>query len=353
MVLATDAAQTGGVWRHLVDLASGLRAEGHEVTMALPHGAEALTERAGQQGLVAVELGQEPPGDVWHLHLADTVWPAAREHLHRAHGSFRATVLTEHLPRATATDPGALPGNRSRLGARQLKTLRKRLQYRECDRIICVSEGSRRFVLDRFGVAAEKVVTVTNGTRPPTDDERPHDLPPVPHFIAIGSVIAQKGYDVLLDAAAEAQVGWTAWIVGEGTHRASLQADAARRELPVEFLGHRDDVPSLIDRATAVVVPSRWESWGYVATEGMARGRAVVASAVDGLSEIVVDGETGLLVPPNDASALAAALDRIASDAELAARLGSNARRRVALFDVDTMIRRTEAVYADVLLGCR
>ena len=93
------------------------------------------------------------------------------------------------------------------------------------------------------------------------------------------------------------------------------------------FVPH-DEVLRLIERAAVVVAPSRREGFGVTVAEAMAHGRPVVASAVGGLLDLVVDGETGLLVPPRDPAALRAALERLLGDAELRARLGAAARER-------------------------
>ena len=99
------------------------------------------------------------------------------------------------------------------------------------------------------------------------------------------------------------------------------------------------------------VLPSLWEGFGLVLVEAMAAGRPVVASAVGPIPEIVVDGVTGLLVPPGDPAALAEAIIRVLQDPELASAMGRAGRARVEReLRVDTMVARTEALY-DELLG--
>ena len=103
-------------------------------------------------------------------------------------------------------------------------------------------------------------------------------------------------------------------------------------------------------RSTIAIVPSVWpEPFGIVVIEAMASGRPVVASNVGGISDIVVDGETGLLVPPGDAGALQHALQRLLADPELRARMGQAGSRRVALFRTDAVVPCIEQVYADLL----
>lgn len=103
-------------------------------------------------------------------------------------------------------------------------------------------------------------------------------------------------------------------------------------------------------RATVVVVPSRWESFGLVAVEAMACGRAVVVSATGGLAEIVEDGITGLHCPVGDSRAMAAAVARLLSDSALRAQLGSAARQRVEeCYDIERVCDQLEAFYESVI----
>jgi D-inositol-3-phosphate glycosyltransferase len=110
------------------------------------------------------------------------------------------------------------------------------------------------------------------------------------------------------------------------------------------------ELPGYFDRAAVVVCPSRREGYGVVARQAMAHGRPVVATAVGGLAEAVVDGETGLLVPAGDMAALRAALGRLLGDAELRARLGAAGRERVReRYSRDVAAAATLAAYETAL----
>ena len=140
-------------------------------------------------------------------------------------------------------------------------------------------------------------------------------------LLVLAALVQRKGIDVLLRAVARLGargVRPQVWVAGSGPERGTL-ADLAR-DLgvadQVAFLGRRDDGANLLAGCDVVVIPSRREGLGVAALEAMAAGCPVVASRVGGLADVVVDGRTGLLVPPDDDVALAAALARVLEDGE-------------------------------------
>ena len=176
-----------------------------------------------------------------------------------------------------------------------------------------------------------------------------------PRLVCVGRLIPVKGHAVLLRALARARetVPELALdLAGTGPLEGELRALAASLGLDdaVRFLGYVAPVQPAIERAAAVVVPSLGEGFGLVALEAMERVRPVVATRVGGLPEIVRDGETGLLVPPNDAEALARAFVELASDLDRAAALGVAGRERVEReFSEERCAERTEAIYRAAL----
>jgi glycosyltransferase involved in cell wall biosynthesis len=115
------------------------------------------------------------------------------------------------------------------------------------------------------------------------------------------------------------------------------------------LLGDRADVREVLAALDVFVLPSRTEGMSNALLEAMAMALPVVATAVGGTPEVIADGRSGLLVPPDDASALAAAIARVLADADLARRLGAAARQTVEeRYGARSMVRRLEAVYAAV-----
>jgi glycosyltransferase involved in cell wall biosynthesis len=159
----------------------------------------------------------------------------------------------------------------------------------------------------------------------------PAPLPEAPVALFVGVLERYKAVDVLAEAwrlAAPRIRGATLHMVGKGTMRdvpARLRADLPEQTRWSESLTTAQ-VAEALDSATVLVLPSRSEGLGRVVVEAFCRGRGVVASRVGGIPDIVEDGRTGMLVPPEDATALAEALVRVLTDAALAARLGSAAR---------------------------
>jgi glycosyltransferase involved in cell wall biosynthesis len=131
-----------------------------------------------------------------------------------------------------------------------------------------------------------------------------------------------------------------------------LEALAARLGIAdrVRFLGTRDDIPDLLAACDVFALPSLYEGSSLAVLEAMAARRAVIASAIGGTDELIEDGRDGLLVPPGDPEALAAALARLLNDAELRARLAANARERVEReFSRERMAARVGAAYEELL----
>jgi glycosyltransferase involved in cell wall biosynthesis len=159
----------------------------------------------------------------------------------------------------------------------------------------------------------------------------------------VAHLIPQKGVDHLLRALAQMRRRARLQVIGDGPEASRLSALAAELGIGdrVQLLGLRDDVAEVLQAADVFVHPAIWgEAFGLTIAEAMATGLPVVASRVGGIPELVTHGETGLLVPPGDAGALAGALDRLAADGEERARLGANARQRVLeRFDLRTSVR--------------
>jgi glycosyltransferase involved in cell wall biosynthesis len=167
-----------------------------------------------------------------------------------------------------------------------------------------------------------------------------------PTIVTVGRLVLPKDFRTLGVALRSLQPGsFRALVVGEGPQAVYLQGIEG-----VDLLGERDDVPALLARADLFVLSSRSEGMPISVLEAMAAGLPVVASAVGGIPEIVIDGETGILVPPGNVEALAAALSALLADPEERRRLGEAGRRRAgALFDLPRFRRAHVELYERLL----
>jgi len=200
--------------------------------------------------------------------------------------------------------------------------------------IVTVSDHDRRMFIER-GLAKPEQITVIHNAYSIQIDEMA-DSPEPPHREVIGFVgrlADQKGVEFLISAARSVLAthpGAKFLIVGDGPDRPMLENLA--RELgvaeSVEFAGYRPEPSSLIQDMDIVVIPSIYDPFPLVTLEVMALGRAIVGSAVGGIPEAVQDGETGVLVPPKDPAAIAAALVNLLDHPQLVAEMGTAGKRR-------------------------
>ena len=188
--------------------------------------------------------------------------------------------------------------------------------------------------LDLVPSIAGRTSVIVNGL-PPTPEPAPPDQAGR-RIVAVGRFAVQKGFDVLLRAMPSvltAVPDAELLLVGDGSERGILDAIvdelgiADRVTMPGTV--RHSDVAGLLATANVVAMPSRYEGMPLVALETAAAGRAVVSTPVHGLADVVADGETGVLVPPDDPDALAAGLVGLLLDPTRAAALGATARRRV------------------------
>ena len=253
-----------------------------------------------------------------------------------------------------------------------LTSMQKRVQRYACqfaDRILVNAEAVKDWLIKDEGYDPANIVVIRNGVdlarfaEAPAGDRLRRELgiAAEARLVVLVSRLARlKGIEQFLQAAAALKPRYPDvrfLIVGETSppDPAYLeQLHALSRSLGVAdvvlFTGLRSDVPSVLSAADVAVMPSLNEALSNVLLESMAAGVPVVATRVGGTPEALIDGETGLLVPPGDAGAIAGAVSRLLDDRELARRLGCAARRLMAAqFSVQRMVSATEDVYATLL----
>ena len=230
-----------------------------------------------------------------------------------------------------------------------------------CDRLVGNSHAVTEFY-QQVGVPRGKLATIYSGA----EDELPPHVDPAairadlgfpadaPLILFAGRLAAQKRVDDLLKALDLLQYAEPAGgtiVVGDGPLRDDLEEKARAYHLEghVRFLGHRDDVPRLMAASNLVVLPSAYEGLPNVVLEAMRFRKPVVASAAPGTTEIVIDGQTGLLVPIGNPPLLARALRDVIRDPAMASRFGEAGRATAeARFRVDTMVAQFADLYEEL-----
>lgn len=240
-----------------------------------------------------------------------------------------------------------------------------RFAGRFVDHYIAVSEANARYLVKQKGLPAQKVVVIHNGC----DLKRfePYGAAPTglkrslgfsegdPVLIVIGRLEPQKGHQVLLNAlvAIRREFPRVRLVsVGEGSLRAELEklVNALGLRESVRFAGYQSNVPDWLRLSDVAVLPSFYEGLPIVAIESLAAGKPMVATAVDGTPEVIVDGKTGLTVPPGDPQRLADAICRLLRDPALRQSLGRAGRRWVLeRFSQERQVQETQELYLRAL----
>jgi glycosyltransferase involved in cell wall biosynthesis len=315
-------------------LAHAARAAGHAASFVSPSEGPFL-ERVRADGFEARVVPVRGALDTRALRALTRTFRSARADVVHTHGHFGVNVVGRVAARLAGARvlshmhiENAFRAGRGRSAQVAVDNLTARL----CFAIVAVSDATRQSLL-RQGYPPARVVPIHNGVEPPEPGPSVH-LAEGATILEVARLAEVKGQRTLLEALPA--LAATAVLVGEdleggGAYRRELEEVASRLGIAerVVFTGRRDDVPALLRGCDVVCLPSRAEGMPLVLLEAMAQGKPVVATAVGGVPELVVDGECGLLVPPGNPDALAVALRRVLDDRELAARLGEAGRRRV------------------------
>lgn len=236
-----------------------------------------------------------------------------------------------------------------------------RIGGRFVDQYIAVSEANCKYLVEGKGLPAKKITVICNGCDvqrfdaanavPANFRRRAGFSESDPLLLVVARLEPQKGHSVLLQAMATLKNDFPSLrlvALGDGSLRTELEGQVRKLGLENSVLmpGHSSDVRGWISTADVCVLPSFAEGLPLFAIECLAAGRPMVASAVDGTPEIVVDGKTGLTVPPGDSEALAKAIGRLLREPRLAAELAAAGAAWVReRFTLERQIRETEELY--------
>ena len=231
------------------------------------------------------------------------------------------------------------------------------LYNRRVDGVIAISQTIAKLLLSA-GVDQGKIRCISSGIEPGRFENirtRGAGTDDVTVVGCLAGLEERKGHQHLLQAAALLKADGLKvryQIAGDGPLRAQLEAEVDRLRLrdEVRFLGFITDTAEFFAGVDLFAMPSLYEGLGVAALEAMAAGKAVVATRVGGLSESVLDGVTGFLVPPRDPAALAAAIAKLARSRALAEAMGDQGRARARQhFSLQHMARQNESYYHELL----
>jgi glycosyltransferase involved in cell wall biosynthesis len=323
----------GGAEGFFERLALGLAHAGETQRLVIREDA-ARAQRLCMAGLKVVEL---PFGGLLDF--------KTRSGLKREIAEFGPRVVLSWMNRATRFCPRGDFVHAARLGGYyDLK------YYKHCDHLIGNTHGIVDYLLAQ-GWPAERVHYLPNFVSivpaPPiarAEFATPEDAPLV---LGLGRLHKNKGFDVLIAAIATLP-GFHLWLAGEGPEESALKTQASRLGVSdrVHFLGWREDISALLASVTMFVCSSRHEPLGNVVIEAWAAGVPVVSTASDGPRELIQDGETGLLVPIENADALAGAMKKLATSTGTRMHLATGGHEA---YEKEFSEERVIALYRDFL----
>jgi len=347
----------GGVQVHIRELAEDMRGRGHDVMVLAP------VRRTAEQPWVR-SVGR--PVDVTFNRSNAPIDPRpwSVRSVRRELRAFRPDVIHVHEPFTPSTamwathaaeapvvatfHTGAVHSRLYDAAAPLLRRLARRITVR-----VAVSRVAERAAAARIGGAFEIVPNGADVAR--FGDATPADLGSGAKLLFVGRLDERKGFPVAVDAfgrLAAGRPGLRLIVVGDGPERAATDVLAPDVRARVTMLGTvpNVDLPPF-ERACDVYLGTSigGESFGIVLVEAMAAGLPVVASDVAGYDEVVTDGVEGLLVPPRDPAALAAAVGTILDDPALSERFAAAGRARAAGFDWSVVGARLEGLYGQAL----
>jgi glycogen(starch) synthase len=348
----------GGVEVWSAQLIHALQARGHDCLAIASHGPTAQPDETVFEGLPVRRFSFHSAllsGDLGAIRRVQQAVAAAKRafrpdliHLNTSQPSLffheRTTAAYPCRTLLTVHEPPLDSARENSLLGRTLTAV---------DRVVCVSHAMQNDVLCLASAVRDKCSVVHNAYLAPSPID---EVPSRRSLLCVGRIVREKGFDLAIEALAKLPQDVRLDIVGDGPARAELESLAARCGVSnrVTFAGWREphEVDELMQRAGIVVVPSRWrEPFGLIALQGAAAARPVVAFATGGLAEIVVHGETGLLVDLERGSAgLADAIASLLCDPERGDAMGRAARERQRReFDYDCFVSRYEALYRQIV----
>ncbi|MBF0267483.1 MAG: glycosyltransferase family 4 protein [Alphaproteobacteria bacterium] len=351
----------GGMEFRVLEQIAWLNAHGHQAWLATPKGGESF-KRASAQGLPLIDVDFDRP---WHLNTIRQMRALIRDleiEVVDAHVTRDAKVLmlcrdlvavvrSRHITQRLK--PGAMRSLQWRWGADAV------IAVADCIAKSMIADGlvdpERTWVVGEWAddfFFTQPSELVRQGLRNEFGIQTNQTV-----IVCVGMFRPDKGQDILINALAHLPDSYIVMMIGAATGEGDDYGQALltlAREQGVtdriRWTGYRNDIPNLLGASELVAVPSRLEAQSRVVPQAFAAGKPVVATKVGGLPELVQDGKTGLLVPPGDPLSLARAIEKLATDTDLANRLAGNAKAfAIAELRMDRQMEATLSIYGKAL----
>lgn len=352
----------GGAQQALLRLLANADRSRYDITvLTLYNGDKPLGKAIAALDIPVIDLGLDKP---WRLYAVIRLYAELRRRqpaiLHA--WMFHANILGRLVGRAAGV-PSIITSRRSVEVGGDRREWIKRLTQSLDDAVIAVSDVVAVAEVERAGAKQDKVITVHNGLD--VAEFKAEASPTMREGLGLGAddlVVGTvgrlqpvKAHQSLLAMVAELAPRWPQLrlvIVGDGPLRSDLEQLVMTYNIRghVHFTGTRRDVAAILPTFDLFVLPSRWEGLPNAVLEAMASARPVVATAVGGTPEVVVEGVTGLLVPVGDQAALNGAIERLLADKSRRTTMGEAGRKHVQdRFSVHFMVDKVQALYERLL----
>lgn len=345
----------GGAERFLLDLVLNLDQKRFTPHIILFHHAGFWVEEARAKGIKVTVLRKYFKIDPWNfLRLLRLVKNLKPDIIHTqlggdVYGRLAAKILG--IKAVVSTEQNVNPRES------KLLTFTKLISARYAAKLVAISEAVRDDMVSRYALEAKNIEIIYNGVNPERFASQPLPQPRAGRPLVIGSVgrlTPQKNFSLLLKALARLPFDLRCIIVGEGELRAELEAEAISLKIAekVSFPGLSNKIPEFLYGLDIFVLPSRWEGLGVILLEAGLANRPIVASDVDGIKEIISDGQTGTLFHSENIDDLTNKIKLVAENLESPEIKNQSDKLRqeiIAKFSIQSVAKKYQNIYEDII----
>ena len=357
--LVSQLKIVGGAETFLREMAPRLRQAGWDIRIVTLVSGGTLVEELRGANVPVIELGVRSKLDLsigWRLFQFWRQDPPDLIHTHLYH----AGILGRVIARTLSLGPVIVHQQGPERARSPFRTLLDRFTSAWVDQYLTTCQAVAQILQQREKIPAEKILVIYNGiSKDQTfSDTKPAEWPIPPGrkgVVCVGRLSSEKGQAVLIEALSllkeKSQMPFTVFL-GDGPLRSEFEMRCKDLKLDgdVFFAGVRRDIREWLPHFDLFVLSSDWEGVSLALLEAMSAGLPVIATAVGGTPEIVLDEDSGILIPPRDPGSLAESINRLCSDQELMDRLAQSGRQRIAdHFTIEETVRQFDLDYRSLL----